>query len=201
MGQRSLRSLPLATSSTGHMSNLAKPLPPLELLQELFEICAESPSGLCWKKPRAWSLKPGDVAGRKNKTGYWQVTITTDKVKKYLNHRIIYFLQTNEDPGLFHVDHVFGIHDPLNLRLATHSENAANSKKRKSVANKKCSSKFKGVSWFKKQQKWHAHIKFQGKTIHLGFFTNELEAAAAYNEASTKYFGKFAKLNIIEKFK
>lgn len=33
--------------------------------------------------------------------------------------------------------------------------------------------------------------------IYLGYFTNEIEAARAYNDAAAIYFGEFAKLNEI----
>ena len=190
-------SLPPATSLTGHMTKIThKPLPPLELLQELFNISANSPSGLLWKNPRSRRVKPGQIAGTKHSKGYWQVKIQTDFIKQYKTHRIIYFMQTGKDPGLAQVDHIFGKQDPLHLRLATNSENQWNSEKIKIIRDKKCSSKFKGVSWQKKDQKWCARIQCQQEKIYLGYFVNEIEAAVAYNNAALEYFGEFAKLNI-----
>ena len=69
------------------------------------------------------------------------------------------------------------------------------------VANKKSSktsSKYKGVFWNKKMQKWRAQVRFEGKNYHLGYFTSEIEAALAYNTAALNFFKTFAKLNIIE---
>lgn len=191
-------SLPPATYITGNMTSIAKSLPPLELLQELLEISLESPSGLVWKNPRAYQLKPGQVAGTKTKKGYWRVGIRTKTYKQYMAHRIVYFLQSGKDPGAAQVDHIFGVHAPLDLRLATGSENQANSKKRKNIINKQCSSKFKGVSWSERKQKWCAQIQNQHKKMYLGVFTKETQAAAAYNKAATEYFGEFAKLNTFE---
>jgi len=171
------------------------PLPPLELLQELFEISETSPSGLRWKTSRTRSVKPGQVAGGRHIKGYWHVGITTDTTKRYKAHRIVYFLQTKQDPGNLQVDHIFGISDPLSLRLATNEENGANRKPNKHHAGKKCSSEFKGVTWHKQRQKWMAQLVCQGKLIHLGRFTDEIEAAKAYNNAALKYFGEFARLN------
>ena len=57
-------------------------------------------------------------------------------------------------------------------------------------------SKYKGVKQprnYKKQ--WEAHIKVNKKSIDLGYFNSEIEAAKAYDSAAMKYFGKFAKLN------
>lgn len=185
--------------TTGHMAKIThKTLPPLELLQELFEISETSPSGLRWKNPKSHKLKPGQVAGAKLDSGYWHVTVTTDAKRQYRTHRIIYFLQTGQDPGVYQIDHIFGKHDNLNLRLATASENSANTKKVQAIMGKKCSSRFKGVRLHKKSKKWEAKIKFQGKYIYLGHFENEKEAAAAYNSAAIEYFGKFAKINKLD---
>lgn len=191
-------SLPPATYITGHMTSIAKPLPPLELLQELFEISETSPSGLRWKISRAANVKPGQVAGSQLKHGYWEVVVTEDVKNRYYAHRIVYFLQTGKDPGIAKVDHIFGLHAPLSLRLATNTQNSANSKKRKTTAGNTCSSKFKGVDWNKERQRWRARISYEGGDIHLGRFKTEKEAANAYNKTAIKLFGPFAKINKVE---
>jgi hypothetical protein len=78
-----------------------------------------------------------------------------------------------------------------NLRAATESQNAANSKKPKSRS--KTSSQYKGVSWHRIN--WQASIRFRGKAHHLGTFSDEADAAKAYDRAALKYFGEFARLN------
>jgi hypothetical protein len=178
------------------MTKLAhSPLPPLELLQELFVISPDSPSGLRWKFPRATNVKVNDIAGTKSLKGYWYVNIKTDKKRSYLAHRIVYFLQTKQDPGLYQVDHINGKSDPLVLRRASHGENQANSKKRQSRNGKKCSSAYKGVTWHENTRKWRAQISFQGKQFNLGCFIDEIDAAKAYNKAASEYFGEYASLN------
>ena len=197
LGQRSCNSLPPATKHSGHIASLPKPLPPLELLQELFYVSETSPSGLRWKNPIAYHLKSNQVAGTKVNTGYWRVGIKTDKTRYYVTHRIVFWLKTGVNPEEKQVDHVLGKHNNLNLRVATISENQGNSKKRQSIKGKPCSSKYKGVSWNNSHNRWVAQIQFKKKKMHIGCFKNEIDAATAYNKAAIAYFGEFAKLNEI----
>ena len=46
----------------------------------------------------------------------------------------------------------------------------------------------KGVHWNKQTNKWGASMKFQGKTIYLGYFENIEAAVAVRKEAEEKYF-------------
>jgi hypothetical protein len=52
---------------------------------------------------------------------------------------------------------------------------------------KEFSSKYKGVSWNKKSNKWHTQIKLDGKLKHLGLFTDEYEAHLTYQKALKMY--------------
>ena len=79
-----------------------------------------------------------------------------------------------------------------NLRLATHSENMVNAKKRRDAKT----SRFKGVSWFKPSKSWRAHINVNRKQISLGYFDEEAEAAKAYDDAAKAIYGDFANLNL-----
>ena len=76
------------------------------------------------------------------------------------------------------------------ITWATRQQNIINKPK----TTKKTTSKHKGV-W--KESAWRAGIKHNAKTIHLGSFTTEDEAARAYNEKALALFGEFAKLNVI----
>jgi hypothetical protein len=44
-------------------------------------------------------------------------------------------------------------------------------------------------------RKWRADIGYNGKLLWLGSFTSEEDAAAAYDDAAIKLFGKYALCN------
>ena len=52
------------------------------------------------------------------------------------------------------------------------------------------SSKYRGVSWEKQNQKWKAYIYLDGKFFTLGLHATELAAAQAYDKEARKYAGK-----------
>lgn len=106
--------------------------------------------------------------------------------KMILMHRLL----LNAGEG-FQVDHVN--QDSLdnrrcNLRLCSPSENHQNMGK-----SRGCSSRFKGVCWFK--GKWMAYAGPRGSVRYLGRFADEEDAALAYDAAAKILYGKFARLN------
>lgn len=126
-----------------------------------------------------------------NNSGYAVAYIKTPGGKKpILMHRILVDAPVNME-----VDHISGNtldNRKSNLRICTHFQNMLNKKNYKNS-----SSKFKGVGWVKKPQKWRARIRIDHKIYHLGYFDSEVEAAKAYNEAAEKLHGEFARLNEI----
>lgn len=96
-------------------------------------------------------------------------------------------------PSSMEVDHRNG--DGLdnrksNLRIATHGANQQN--RSSTSANR---SGFKGVSWFPPQARWRATIQADGVWRLLGYFTDPIDAARAYNDAALDLHGEFAVLN------
>lgn len=59
------------------------------------------------------------------------------------------------------------------------------------------SSKYRGVSYQKASGKWRAGIQVEGKTVNLGEFDSEQDAALAYNKAARQYFGDVAYQNSV----
>lgn len=74
-----------------------------------------------------------------------------------------------------------------NLRVAAHVENMHNSRSRAGT------SRFKGVS--RSGKAWRVVMRMHYKTIFIGKFANEEEAARAYDEAARRMHGAFACLN------
>ena len=78
-----------------------------------------------------------------------------------------------------------------NIRAATHSQNSANRRKQ----SKPSSSRFKGVAWNKKRGLWVASIAINKKSLYLGYYESEEDAAHVYDYAARIYFGEFARPN------
>lgn len=129
----------------------------------------------------------------------WCITSTNDghyavgKVngKIILMHR--YIIKAPKNMEVDHINNNRLDNRKSNLRLCNRIENARNCKFREGFT-----SKYKGVSWHKKANKWIANITINYKQIYLGLYDSELKAAQVYDDAAKKYFGSFSKTN--EKF-
>jgi len=157
-------------------------------------------------QPRYAKVDPADYKRlRKYKFIAWKATncfyaqmlepnvITSKKVLHM--HQII--LEVPEGMVVDHINNDSMDNRSANLRAATKAQNSYNRKK----ISRPCSSKYKGVCWHKKSLKWQAEVMFEKKSIYLGYFKNEIDAAKAYDEAAKKYHGEFAYLNFPEPFK
>jgi hypothetical protein len=102
-------------------------------------------------------------------------------------HRVI--MNAPEGMEVDHIDHDGLNNQRSNLRVATRSQNAANI-----VANRGVS-KFRGVTFLKRNGKWRSAIRVNGKYIYLGSYKAETDAAHAYDTAAREYHREFAQLN------
>ena len=124
-------------------------------------------------------LKP-----QKDPNGYLHVGLSKNSKRKtiYIHKLVaIVFLGHTPNRHKITIDHVNGCKTDNrleNLELVTPRENVT-----RGMARKNTSSQFPGVNWFKRDKKWKAQIRINGKKKFLGYFTNELEAAAAYEKA------------------
>jgi hypothetical protein len=109
------------------------------------------------------------------------------RVRQVLMHRLI----MDAAPGQ-QIDHVNrdGLDNRrANLRFCTASQNRGNQAKFRGV------SQYKGVVWDRSRNLWSARIGHQGRTLYLGRFVSEEDAARAYDKAACEKWGEFARLN------
>lgn len=133
-----------------------------------------------------WCLH--ETAGKKYAKRAVSQQIVGKKHKTKLMHQ-----QIIKPSKRFQIDHINGNgldNRRENLRIVTHQQNLMNQIKTRGT------SQFKGVTWDKLRVKWNAKIKLNRKTINLGRFDSEQEAALAYDKAAKNLFGEYAKLNM-----
>ncbi|MFA7308089.1 MAG: HNH endonuclease [Hyphomicrobium sp.] len=136
-----------------------------------------------------WNTRfSGKISGWPNGHGYIEFSILG---KKCLAHRIAWLYMTGEWPKhqIDHVDCDRSNNTFSNLRKATHGENQRNCGVK---ANN--TSGHKGVRWHSHSGKWQACIRVEGERHHLGSFESIEDAAKAYECASSKFHGKFARV-------
>jgi hypothetical protein len=118
----------------------------------------------------------------------WYACADIDRERIYM-HRFILGLERDG----YQVDHLDrnGLDNQReNLRLATPRMNRHNMRKQDCT-----SSKYRGVSWYKRHSKWKARIQDCGKHHWLGYFDSEEAAAKAYDHEARRLFGPHAALN------
>lgn len=121
--------------------------------------------------------------------GYSVVPLSKDSVcKRHYVHRLVYAAFRGPAKEIDHIDRDRQNNSLSNLRPCTRSMNMGNSPKRPG------SSRFKGVSMHKNSGKWTAQIKANSLKHHLGYFSDEESAAAAYRAAASRLFGEFARV-------
>ena len=159
--------------------------PPVERVRDLFTYEPDTGS-LRWRtgSPKRTA---GAIAGTQNGAhGYRCVQVDGRSCQV---HRLIWGIVYGEYPDTV-IDHINGVRDDnriKNLRLATESENHANSKLYSTNT-----SGFKGVRRTR-FGRWQARIWIDHTEIHLGNFDTPEQAAERYMAAARNAFGDFAR--------
>ena len=164
-----------------------KPLPPLSVLREHFELRSETGDLL---RRRGTNRHPsGGVCGKRTERGSIEVGLLG---QKYMAHRIVYFLATGRDPGEMVVDHINGLpydNRPTNLRLASVKENCRH-KTRLSLKN---SSGHRNVSWDRTWNQWRVSLTVDGRRIQKRF-NNLQRAVECARNLRQEHYGEFSGL-------
>jgi hypothetical protein len=156
-------------------------------INRLHELLSYDPAtgNFMWKVGRQGTNK-GQPAGGLDNRGYRFIRIDG---RRYYAHRLVLFYESGEWPPeqVDHINGAKGDNRRSNLRLATPSQQSANSKL--AVNN---TSGAKGVVWSKRRRKWQVQVINFG-TKHLGYYTNFDDARAAYRAGAIKFFGEYAR--------
>lgn len=111
------------------------------------------------------------------------------KIKMYM-HRLI--INPDKQSVIDHIDMDGLNNQKTNLRICTRQQNLCNNRKHRGT------SKYKGV-YFRGGEyghnKWRSCISHNNKTVHIGSFATQEEAALARDMAAIKLRGDFASLN------
>ncbi len=136
-----------------------------------------------WKVKIASKVVVGTCAGSLHKpSGYIQIKLFGHR---YAAHRLAFLYVHGWLPDFVDHDDGCGSHNWIkNLREATQSQNMCNSKA-------KGSNKFKGVFQIP-NGRWRAHIHFNGKGKHLGYFDTAEEAHEFRCLAADMIHGEFS---------
>lgn len=130
------------------------------------------------------------VGGYACRSQYFGMMNGKPKKKLILMHRVVN--KTFVDDQTDHINGDRLDNRRLNLRTVNQSQNNMN---QKPLAGK--SSIYKGVSFFKRDETWEAHIKKDGRKRHIGYYSSEKTAARAYNIMAHQLFGDYARPNVI----
>jgi len=161
---------------------------PYETLNEWLSYDPET-GDLTWKQKPARQIAAGAKAGCKARL-YYVVRVLGVLMPAHCVACILSGIDLS-DRNVDHVDGDGFNNRLVNLRPCTHFENMHNTRPHKDNQY----SKWKGVSFDPKAtvMKWYARIYVNGKSIWLGSFADEREAAEAYLFAALEYQGDFAR--------
>jgi hypothetical protein len=163
----------------------AKPMPPIETLNAKFDL--DAARGVLIGKQSVGRRKAGHVVGTPLKEGHLMTGICG---KRYLVHRVIYYMATGVDPMDRIVDHINGNpadNRPENLRLITSAQNTQSRHNNRSDN----ASGTSNVSWDSHWQRWKVSIGKDGKRVQRKF-VNKDDAIACARQLRAEILGEFA---------
>ena len=144
------------------------------------------------------------MKGRHNSNGYLTIGVRNRKnhFQNFYIHRLVadaFLLKKRKEQTL--VDHINGDKTDnrlCNLRWCNSEENARNKQKTRKENGYGSQSIYKGVRPSQNGKKWIATITKNGHLIYIGTYQTEKQAGMAYNIASARLFGEFAKINNLD---
>jgi hypothetical protein len=139
-----------------------------------------------WRHTTKNGMQPWDVAGNIDRQGYVQIKIG-GKVK--MAHRLAWLYVHGElPPQVDHRNMNRSDNRIDNLREATNSQNSMN----KTMQSNNTSG-FKGVTFHRGTEKYHAKIQANGIRKSLGYFHTPEQAHQAYKTAAGELHEQFAR--------
>lgn len=156
--------------------NNPRPTPSQERLKELLSY--DPISGvMTWVNHKNRTDLNGKPLGRKRKGGYLCASVDGET---YSVHRLVYKYMTGNEPNI--IDHIDG--NPSNnkwdnLRSVTRQQNNLNI-----VLPKDNKSGAIGVFYHESQNRYHANVRINGRSFHIGSYSTKAEAVAARGAAN-----------------
>ena len=160
--------------------------------KEVKELFNYKDGKIYWKKNKS-SVKVGTRAGCPHKGSHSRI-VRIDKIP-YLEHRIIFLYHKGYFPE--ETIHKNGINDDNHIENIIEATRSQICHRRNIYIGDK-SSIYNGICWVVRDKRWRARITKNNKSIYLGQYVDERDAALAYNKAAIELFGEYANLNVIE---
>ena len=140
-----------------------------------------------WNGKVFYKQKGRILKHNKDNYGYSIVRLSNGKNKKTIKvHKLVVMAFLGHIPCgmrlvVDHIDNDKNNNKLDNLQIITQRENVSKDKKNKT-------SKYTGVSFVKKTNKWYSYLRVNGKGINLGYFDNEYDAHLAYQDAISNLY-------------
>lgn len=158
--------------------------------QELKRLLSyDSETGIFYWRVKRGPARPGTACNYRNRANGKERIKIRIKNRLYAAHRLAWLYFYGEWPNgpVDHINRIPTDNRIVNLRLATHQQNAANS------THPKRGNRYRGVYFC--YGKWMAQISHKGKSIYIGRFETEEAARAAWVEVAKRLRGEFCRVD------